>query len=135
MKQGILFRGKITGTENWIFGLPFAVYSENDIDSIQDCKTKEIEYVDIDTVGRFTGLTESKNHPMFDDKIKLWEDDIFTIGKYGTKYKATFENFEWIGVSNHGDDWGKFKIRFSAIKEPIHILGNIHDNPEIFEAA
>jgi len=37
------------------------------------------------------------------------------------------------GVSNEGDDFGKFKIRLSTIKDQIYIVGNIHDNPELLK--
>jgi hypothetical protein len=82
----------------------------------------------------FTGYAQSKKHPVFDDKEKLWEGDIFTTLDSNTKYKVVFENYEWIGISNEGDDWGKFRLRISAIKKPINIIGNILENPELFEA-
>jgi len=85
------------------------------------------------SVGQFSGKTISTDHPVFDDKIKLWEDDIFTIGDSNVKYKVAFENFEWIGISNEGDHWGLFERRLSSIDKAIHIQGNIHDNPELFK--
>lgn len=80
---------------------------------------------------QFTGLSKSKNHPMFDDRIKLMEDDIFILADSNTKYRVIFDNYEWIGISNEGDDWGKYKYRIAAIKGTIRIVGNIHDNPEL----
>jgi hypothetical protein len=130
-----LFRGKKIDSNEWVYGSLVETDLRKYIAEIYNCDITDIKLMQVqsDTVGLFTGLTESKNHPMFDDNIKLWEDDIFTIGKYDTKYKVVFENLEWIGVSSESDDWGKFKFRLSAIKEPIHILGNVHDNPEMFE--
>ena len=40
----IKFRAKIAATDVWIYGLPYAVYSDNDIDSIQSIETKQVEY-------------------------------------------------------------------------------------------
>lgn len=140
MKREIKFRGKRIDNGKWVYGNLIIKIKPTEKDPtfwcslIQDGALTANE-VDPETVGQFTGKTESKNHPMFDDKINLWEDDVFTIGNSKTKFQTMFDDYEWIGVSNEGDDWGLYKYRLAAIKEPIHILGNVHDNPQIFNEA
>lgn len=128
----ILFRGKRVDTGEWAYGYYWKDHNgKHGITYLGDDNFFNAEVIP-ETVGQFTGLTESKNHPMFDDKIKLFEDDIFQVGNLKTKYRVVFENYEWIGVSNDGDNWGKFEYKLSAIgKSPVHIIGNIHDNPEL----
>lgn len=151
MKREKLFRGFDPNMKEWVYGS----YLHTDT-NINECigrrPIREIHSIMCyfsgdwnmggwapvevlpETVGQFTGFTVSKNHPMFDDKIKLWEDDVFTVDSSKAKYRVVFENYEWIGISNEGDDWGKFKYRLSAIgKKQINIVGNIHDNIELFE--
>ena len=140
MKRIILYTAKRIDKPLWVEGMLF--YStgyELNKKSLRPC-IQEIDWIKLEyktyevipeTIGEFTGKTTTNEHPAFYDVSKLYENQIFSIGNNKTRYKAVFENYEWIGVSNEGDDHGVFKIRFSAIKEPIYIHGNIFDNPEL----
>ena len=65
----IKFRAKIEGTDAWIIGLPYAVYSDNEIDSIQSVEAKQVEYIKTDTLGQFTGFKDKNGMMIFDGDI------------------------------------------------------------------
>lgn len=71
--------------------------------------------------GRFV-LVESKMIDRYDKKIMMSQDDIFFYDKYIQKAVA-FINF---------DDW--LEIEKEAASNPnFKILGNLHENPELYE--
>jgi hypothetical protein len=67
---------------------------------------------------------------MFYDYLQLFENDIFSVGEYKTKYVVKMENYQWIGISNEGDDYGLYKCYLNT-KEKITHHGNTIDNPEL----
>lgn len=87
--------------------------------------------IDPKTLGMSTGKTTENTHPMFYDVKELFEGDIF-IDQYDTKFTIVFRDFEFIGISNEGDDWGPYTKRISSLGN-IKIIGNIHDNPELMK--
>ena len=137
MNQEILSRGKRIDTGDWEYGYfvkdpsgRCRIYYQ----PFEEATSNTYHFVIPETVGRFTGLAQSNNHPMFDDRTKLWEDDVFTLYGSITKYKTVFDNFEWVGISCDGDSYGPYRIRISAAKKTsIIIIGNTHDNPKIME--
>ena len=132
----ILFKGKSVNTGEWVESMTIAngtiKRKRNDVFMEID----ENKWVGIEpkSLSQYTGKTTNNQHPVFYDVQKVFENDIISIGKYSTKYKVVFENYEWVGISNEGDRFGAFKIRFSAIREPITIHGNIFDNPELINS-
>lgn len=142
MKREILFKGKRADNKEWVEGLFFktsfstakAIGLTDCIQVIEDISYKTFEILP-ETLCQYTGKAISLKHPMFNDKLKLFENDVITLGNSKTKYKIVFENFEWIGISNEGDDWGPYECRLSQIREEIHIVGNLIDNPKIMNGA
>ena len=79
-----------------------------------------------------TGKIIENTHPMFYDVKELFEGDVFTDDKFNTKFLTIFSNFQWIGISDEGDDFGPYTKRISALGN-IKIIGNIHDNPDLMK--
>lgn len=140
MKREILFKGKRIDTGEWVEG--------NYVEKIKPTEPTPVVWasfihdkaltmyeIDRNTLCQFTGKTIPLKHPMFDDKLKLFENDVFTLGNSKTKYKVVFEDYEWVGVSNEGDDWGAYKCRLSQIREEIHIIGNLNDDTKLMNGA
>ena len=151
------FRGKCksgydySDGDGWIYGSllykdgEYAIVRTEDIDFGNSCDDGYSNISDFtcipvikETVGQYIGISINKEHPMYDDKIYLYEGDIFTDneGRFPTKYVITFKNFKFVGISNSGDYFGKYVFDFSQpLRKDIKLklLGNIHDNPELFK--
>lgn len=113
----ILFRGKRKDNGEWIRGNYIYAPSNTFVHNICESNAPYDWYeVDPETVGQFIGLTDKNGK-------KIFEDDIVRLycGIYGT-YEMHI-----LDIRN-----GFRPIEEEKIKE-IEIIGNIHDNPELFE--
>ena len=121
----ILFRGKRCDNGEWVYGN----YGFNDTFTAENhyiFQNKAWEFfVDPDTVGQYTGLTDKNGKRIFEGDIVeggdfdaeegygviRWEDGAFEVAT--ETFLGTF----------HENYWGK----------DFEIIGNIHDNPELLE--
>ena len=123
--EQIKFRAKMAATDTWIFGLPYAVYSDNEIDSIQCIKTKQVEYIKIDTLGQFTGLQDKNGIDIFiGDILKTFTDKPMVVGwsKRFASYVLNRKGWafsHWFGESCNPED--------------CQVIGNKYDNPELLQ--
>lgn len=145
MNRDIKFRGQVVSPKDkenghWIYGNLIQRSIKNK-DIIK--YTYQIEYnheffnsfngllaVDIETVGQCTGLPDI-------DKNILYEGDIceYFDSQWGNRYKFKIEYLEsrFITCLNNGS-YGELKDMFHLNKyESIKKIGNIYDNPELFE--
>ncbi len=126
MKREIEFRAKITATDVWIFGLPYAVYSDDDIDSIQSIKTKQIEYIKTDTLGQFTGLKDKNGNKIYEGDY----DQDFQVVRWCDKRNGwslsiyDFPTQEHICCHCYNCE-GNYDL--NDVLHEIEIIGNIHE--------
>lgn len=140
MKREIKFRAKIAATDVWILGLPYAVYSDNNIDSIQCIETKQVEYIKTDTLGQFTGLKDKNGKEIYEGDIITIESAsrhknelhtvIFENGAFCIKnYNGKLNSNELNSISFHRAIFECYEATEQYIK--INIIGNIFENPEL----
>lgn len=144
----ILFRGKrICEKKNWVEGcllnldadsghvfiVPFFNgASTMPVSRIVECTSN---YVNPETVGQFTGLTDQYGAKIWEgDIIRYMNDDEISIGviRFGEyqDFNIGF-NIEWL--SPNAVDLYRRDIRFWTVCREITVIGNIHDNPELLE--
>lgn len=130
----ILFRGKCCTTGEWVEG--FLGIEELDDYVIQQFSFDEYfasECIDqysvkLETVGRYTGLTDKNGKKIFEgDILSGYLDDLFPEEE--SRYEVIWHDYGWHIRSNGFLDtpdngW---------LKENFEVIGNIHDNPELLE--
>jgi uncharacterized phage protein (TIGR01671 family) len=125
--RAIRFRGKSLRGGYWYYGNLF----DKDVKGNTHIGTTQCVClcIDPDTVGQFTGLTDSQGHDIYEGDIVQWEKD-------GMKYVVTFRNgmfYASVEEFNKGI-YGGFPLWVLCEKEQhCVIVGNIHDNPELLE--
>jgi len=122
----IKFRAKIAGTDVWIFGLPYAVYSDNYIDSIQSIETKQVEYIKTDTLGQFTGGLDSNKTEIFHGDICKSDNLVFVV-KWNNEAHAFLAH---AGIEAVPFSWFSDVGANNCVK-----IGNMYDNPELLQDA
>ena len=144
MSREILFRGK---TDNkWVYGVPIYIRKEAFI--VRDfCVGGDYtdDWVEAETVGQFTGLTDKNDNKIFEGdicKVTYLDRRCNSNGKH---YLAENEMIEKV-VFKNGAFCFKVIIEDIAMYRPIgfdiyekqkikyvEVIGNIYDNPELLE--
>lgn len=134
----ILFRGKRRDNGEWtygsllkpIFGAKPAILQDASVDD--SCRLDfEYHFVDPDTVGQYTGLTDKNGK-------KIFEGDICQIKNHrlitDTPFVVEWEDFVYNGWTWRDlDDDGSVDSFTSGAANYCEVIGNIHDNPELLE--
>ena len=117
----IKFRGRKINSSEWVYG------------SLLNCQDPEIRwsdevngfaYVDHETVGQFTGLTDIEGKEIYEGDIAEDENSIRRIIQY---YDGCFK-FHSEPLSNYLID------KFNPVRKlSLKVIGNIHDNPELIK--
>lgn len=138
--RDILFRGKRTDNNEWVYGSP--LFQDGYV-LIGFWNSEEFEWeehlVAPETVGQFTGLLD-KNYN------KIFEGDILSVGIGKRLMYVHFngETLTWeltdVGVSacevNHlinTFELGEIQVEAAYGEMVSEVIGNIHDNPELLE--
>nr|DAG65232.1 MAG TPA: YopX protein [Bacteriophage sp.] len=130
MRQ-ILFRGKdLSGVldHSWIFGsldttekeYPSIIY----LDRFGNrCRIS----VNHKTVGQYTGLTDKNGKKIFEGDIlkNIESGEIVDICYSGCSFRYSYNN----SIYGYGVD----DIEKGIVTDEFEVIGNIHDNPELFE--
>lgn len=121
----ILFRGKRTDNGEWVEGNLFI--PDLPKTPTQICIGTNVVRITYDvipeTVGQYTGLTDSSGKNIF-------EGDILRYGENGSLYTVIFEEGSFCySIRKYYNSFAdcEFGIPSSLFK----IIGNIHDNPEL----
>ncbi|EGK03290.1 YopX family protein [Dysgonomonas mossii] len=126
----IKFRGK-SNTGEWVYGS--LVYSENIHPAIYfetgkgNIKSLEWVYVDPETVGQFTGLTDKNGKEIYEGDIIEDKNGIGVIMWFQTAW----------GVASYAHGYNGLKSYtavdsfYSKETKEWAVIGSIHDNPEL----
>lgn len=136
----ILFRGKRKDNGKWVYGF---YHNETSIESHSSDRkitrhhiyTQDFDrFVNAETVGQYTGLTDKNGKKIFEGdilKTPCWytrydypcvciyreEHQTGSIQGFGLYHKIN----DWVELVDT-DEWDEFEV-----------IGNIHDNPELLE--
>lgn len=139
MMSEILFRGK-TDNGNWVEGFYCpccfgrfpcspAIISKEGVDN----GWWQPEKVIPETVGQYTGLTDSNGKKIYEGDICRFRE--WTNGDMCWIGKVYYEHQQFVISGNKNKECEmSFTLAMSRfIPENIEIIGNIHDNPELLE--
>lgn len=128
----IIFRGKRLDNGEWVFGM-LGQYHDGIKATIIDNhfgifeNTAELVCVAPETVGQYTGLKDKHGKKIFEGDILLL-DDMKGIVNYGTGcFCVKLPSPNYLYLNNPAIDM--------VLNEypGLEIIGNIHDNPELFK--
>lgn len=123
----ILFRGKRISDGEWVEG--YLGVEVGGAPVIEYCGTDEDvgdyveeQFVNPESIGEFTGLTDKNG-------VKIFEGDIcwFYGGEY---YSGSWEHNAIVAITDITDDE---QIHYLKNAEYCEIIGNVFDNPELLE--
>lgn len=133
----ILFRGKCVEVgiyyKRWLEGF----YGVDDGKALIAHNTDFglVEYVcDPDTIGQYTGLTDTNGTRIFEGdivKITGFHTTAIAAVKYGSRSEKS-TSWGWYFDDNHGHTYHLESQAFCRDYNAI-IIGNIHDNPELLK--
>ena len=119
----ILFRGKSTKNNKWAYGYYVydAILKEHLILWNEDNEYADRgEYIDLKTLGQYTGLKDKNGKKIFEGDILAYQKDD-NSNNYIVKWKESGSQFVAMNDINFTPTW---------VWEKLEIIGNIHDNKE-----
>ena len=140
----ILFRAKHYRTKKWVYGIPFknpvngldegAYYPQiipevHGVHStVHSCSVIE------ETIGQYTGLTDSEGKKIFEGDIVLHEWSSLSNGKYHhyEKFIVTYEKTSYY-ITPIRKSKKLWRVYFNPEYGDYKIVGNIYDNPELMK--
>lgn len=123
----ILFRAKRFDNGEWIYGDLLTPTDIMDVWEISENTGMGDRYeIDPETVGQYTGLKDKNGNKIFEgDIVKFVRYGVVTWHEVLGGFVLFFRPQNPFGSSLH---WMLFDIGIC----PYEVIGNIHDNPEIF---
>ncbi|MBD5195443.1 MAG: hypothetical protein HDS87_06955 [Bacteroidales bacterium] len=128
MKRQIKFRAKTLANGHWVYGN--LIKRSDDYVSIRNSKSEP--WVDPETVGQFTGLTDRNGKEIYEGdiitvnskypRVVLWDKMCWAL--MPTEYFHD-EMFWVMNLQHPGIDW------WDEFADEFEVIGNIHDNPDL----
>lgn len=141
MNREILFRGKRIDNDEWVYGL--LVYMceilyivDSEIYNILDNDFENLAHaVKPKTIGQYTGLTDKNGKKIFEGDILRYTWDTLSGEKKPYTYVISYNDKEarFIGECD-SDDLQHLLPTFKYVGERGEVIGNVYDNPELWEA-
>lgn len=139
----ILFRGKRTDNDEWIFGnLEYNPITKLAFISVPQHIHVDVEMVDPETVCQYTGLTDKNGKKIFEGDIVFddetyslvrWDEGkaMFVIDDYGTR--GCLMEYGWDeDAGGYGVvDTNSFDDFCGTVNLDFEVVGNIYDNPDL----
>lgn len=133
----ILFRGKQTDKDKWIYGVPVKGKSVDEseiliIESVFECGEYacigcEFTPVIPSTVGQYTGLTDKNGK-------RIFEGDIVNDEQSGYNYYIKwFPEYACFALANKNGHIEFGCDELEIFLNDLVVIGNIHDNPELLK--
>lgn len=136
MKRQIKFRGKTTVGGIWAYGS--LLQREDTTTGIVHCEICNFLNWDVDpeTVGQFTGLLDKDGKEIYEGDLVSFSGSkdipplkvVFRNGAFGLYHSTDFLK----DIYGNGAFWG-YLYRLEEIKFTVEVIGNIHDNPDLFK--
>lgn len=130
MKREILFRGKRTFCNEWVFGDLGHYPDRTKIDTHENGQPWRGYDVFPETVGQFTGLTDKNGDKIFEGDI------VAIIGRKCIQHSVVkyYRGSLYVDFQDH-PGYGKRKVPLYDFTNNVSfvVIGNIHDNPELLE--
>lgn len=124
----ILFRAKRETTNEWVYGYFVKEYDDFQIYVQPQIITRSgREYVNENTLGQFTGLTDKNGTKIFEGDIVRYGDTIHKVvfeQRNGTAYFGlVYSPIETLPFGHYQD------------LQQLEVIGNIYENPELIGGA
>lgn len=126
--RDILFRGKRTDNNKWVYGSP--IFQDNYV-LIRFWNSEEFEYEEYlvapETIAQYTGLTDKNGKKIFEgDIVDCWSEGVNAQGTVQQRQDGL-----WIIYPAWQKHimWGLCPDEYS--NTTVEVIGNIHDNPEL----
>jgi uncharacterized phage protein (TIGR01671 family) len=125
----ILFRGKTLDDKTWVYG---GYFKDRDYHFIPQGIGAAFVKVEQETVGQFTGLLDNNGKKVFEGDIVnfyevLGQQGIMDPFKGVVKYGNGYYYVEYINERNRKGKWNLSSCWH------LEVVGNIHDNGELYE--
>ena len=128
----ILFRGKRTDNGEWVYGVPTKDSHGETVmvESVYECEEYNCRganclYVNENTVGQYTGLTDKNGKTIFEgDIVKGHWGTLFAI--FYDETRLQLRTRSQLGIGRDIDYYQGYN--------DIEVIGNIYDNPELLRS-
>ena len=131
MKREIKFRGKRIANGEWCYG-SLLIWANGEctiLEKSDSCNAMWKREIVPDTVGQFTGLHDANGK-------EIYEGDVILEDKDPTMLEIVFRDgifFASIGATHGENPYMNCVLRVILDRRKTHVIGNIHDNPELLK--